>query len=144
LIIICLFLLPEANTLSKEKNTAAAFDSIKNQVLDSIDSFIYTKDLSGKYTYANQAVLDLFDKKSDEVVGFDDSLFFDLALSKQLKKNDRQVMDQAIRIESEEQNDIKAKNEIRIFKSVKKPLFNSNGIVDGISTDITVEKKLRE
>ncbi|MFQ3209052.1 MAG: hypothetical protein ACI9HU_000534, partial [Colwellia sp.] len=45
--------------MTKEKNIAA-FDNIKNQVLDSIDSFIYTKDLLGNYTYANQAVLNLF------------------------------------------------------------------------------------
>jgi diguanylate cyclase (GGDEF)-like protein/PAS domain S-box-containing protein len=135
------------NTLSKEKNLGIAFDNIKNQVLNSIDSFIYTKNLSGKYTYANQAVLDLFEKNLDEVLGFDDSHFFDLALSKQLKKNDRQVMDQAIRIETEESNFIKAKNEMHIFKVVKKPLYNGDGIVDGmcgISTDITVEKKLLE
>ncbi|PKG82721.1 sensor domain-containing diguanylate cyclase [Colwellia sp. 75C3] len=134
-------------TLSKEKNTATAFDSIKGQVLNSIDSFIYTKDLSGKYTYANQAVLDLFEKSLTEVVGFDDSHFFDLALSKQLQINDRLVMDQALRVESEESNFIKAKNEMHIFKVVKKPLYNCDGIVDGmcgISTDITAEKKLQE
>ena len=147
MIIIGLFILPKANTLSKETNTTTAFDSIKNQMLDSIDSFIYTKDLSGKYTYANQAVLDLFEKSLADVVGFDDSHFFDLALSKQLQINDRLVMDQAIRIESEESNFIKAKNEMHIYKVVKKPLYNSKGIVNGmcgISTDITVEKKLLE
>ena len=136
-----------ANTLSKEKNTASAFDCIKDQVLNSIDSFIYTKDLSGKYTYANQAVLDLFEKSLADVVGFDDSHFFDLTLSKQLQINDRLVMDQAIRVESEESNFIKAKNEMHIFKVVKKPLYNCDGIVDGmcgISTDITAEKKLQE
>jgi diguanylate cyclase (GGDEF)-like protein/PAS domain S-box-containing protein len=132
--------------LTKEKNIAA-FDNIKNQVLDSIDSFIYTKDLLGNYTYANQAVLNLFEKNLAEVIGFDDSHFFDLALSTQLQINDDLVMNQAIRVESEESNFIKAKNEMHIYKVVKKPLYNSEGIVDGmcgISTDITVEKKLQE
>tara|TARA_R110000737_G_scaffold13690_2_gene29588 strand:+ start:2172 stop:3452 length:1281 start_codon:yes stop_codon:yes gene_type:complete len=132
--------------LSKEKNIVTAFDSIKNEVLDIVDSFIYTKNLSGQYTYANQAVLDLFEKSLAEVVGFDDSHFFDLSQSKQLQLNDRLVMDQAIRVESEESNFINAKNETLIFKVVKKPLFNSDGIVDGmcgISTDITAEKKLQ-
>ena len=132
--------------MTKEENIAA-FDNIKNQVLDSIDSFIYTKDLFGKYTYANQAVLNLFEKNLAEVIGFDDSHFFDLALSTELQINDRLVMDQAIRVESEESNFIKAKNEMHIYKVVKKPLYNSEGIVDGmcgISTDITAEKKLQE
>jgi len=105
-----LALLPKANTLSKEKNTNNADDTIKDQILASIDSFIYTKDLSGKYTYANQAVLDLFEKNLADVIGFDDTHFFDLALSTQLKENDRMVMDQVIRVENEESNFIRAKN----------------------------------
>ncbi|MBA6296663.1 diguanylate cyclase [Colwellia sp. MB02u-9] len=133
--------------MNKENNTISTFDNIKNEVLDSIDSFIYAKDLSGKYTYANQALLDLFEKKLADVIGFDDSHFYDLVISKQLKINDDLVMNKAIRVESEEKNFIKAKNETRIYKVVKKPLYRSDGSVDGmsgISTDITVEKKLQE
>ncbi len=132
--------------MSIEKNTTTA-DHITSQVLDNIDSFIYTKDLLGKYTYANQAVLTLFGKQFDEVIGFDDSHFFDLALSTQLKENDRIVMEQAIRVENEESNYIKAINETRIYRVVKKPLFDENGAVSGmcgISTDITAEKALQD
>ena len=142
-----LALLPKANTLNKERSPQNADDTIKDQILASIDSFIYTKDLSGKYTYVNQAVLDLFEKNLEEVIGFDDTHFFDLAQSKQLQANDRMVMDQVIRVENEESNFIRAKNEIRIYKVVKKPLFDQLGNVSGIcgiSTDITNEKKLQE
>ncbi|MFT5815221.1 MAG: hypothetical protein ACI9VT_002993 [Psychroserpens sp.] len=31
--------------------------------------------MSGKYTYANQALLDLFEKTLADVIGFDDSHF---------------------------------------------------------------------
>ncbi len=129
-----------------KKNTDTAFDNIKNQVLDSIDSFIFTKDLSGKYTYANQAVLDLFDKKLHEVVGQSDDVFFDLKLSVQLQKNDQKVMTLGIRVESEETNYIKVLNETRTYRSVKKPLFDEQGNITGmcgISTDITAEKILQ-
>jgi len=132
--------------LSPQKNTGTAFDNIKNQVLDSIDSFIFTKDLSGKYTYANQAVLDLFDKRLDEVVGQSDEVFFDLKLSVQLQKNDQKVMTLGIRVESEETNYIKVLNETRTYRSVKKPLFDEQGNITGmcgISTDITAEKILQ-
>jgi len=132
--------------LSQKKNTDTAFDNIKNQVLDSIDSFIFTKDLSGKYTYANQAVLDLFDKKLDEVVGQSDEVFFDLKLSVQLQKNDQKVMVLGVRVESEETNYIKVLNETRTYRSVKKPLFDEQGNITGmcgISTDITAEKILQ-
>ncbi|WP_220461245.1 sensor domain-containing diguanylate cyclase [Colwellia sp. MB3u-4] len=133
--------------MNKENNTISTFNSIRNEVLDSIDSFIYAKDLSGKYTYANQALLDLFEKKLADVIGFDDSHFYDLVISRQLKINDDLVMNKAIRVESEEKNFIKAKNETRIYKVVKKPLYKSDGNVDGmsgVSIDITAEKKLQE
>ena len=133
--------------MNKENNTISTFDSIKNEVLDSIDSFIYAKDLSGKYTYANQALLDLFEKKLLDVIGFDDGHFYDSVLSRQLKINDDLVMSKALKVESEEKNFIKAKNETRIYKVVKKPLYKSDGSVNGmsgISTEITVEKKLQE
>ncbi len=121
-------------------------EKIKEQVLDSIDAYIYTKDLSGKYTYANPAVLALFDKSLSEVVGQSDEVFFDLSLSVELQKNDRKVMKNAIRIESEETNYIKSINETRVYRTVKKPLFDSDGNVTGmcgISTDITAEKSLQ-
>lgn len=120
--------------------------NLSEQVLNNIDAYIYTKDLTGKYTYANQAVLDLFGKKLTEVVGQTDAAFFDLNLSVQLQENDRRVMTEAIRVESEESNYIKAINQTCIYRVVKKPLFDDNGVVIGmcgISTDITAEKKLQ-
>ncbi|KGJ89745.1 diguanylate cyclase [Colwellia psychrerythraea] len=133
--------------MSIKKNTTTAANHITSQVLDNIDSFIYTKDLLGKYTYANQAVLKLFGKKLDEVIGFDDSHFFDLALSTQLKINDHIVMEQGIRVENEESNYIKSINETRIYRVVKKPLLDESGVINGmcgISTDITAEKALQD
>jgi diguanylate cyclase (GGDEF)-like protein/PAS domain S-box-containing protein len=116
------------------------------EVLNNVGAFIYTKDLNGFYTYVNQPVLDLFDKKFDEVIGFDDGHFFDLELSKQLNKNDQKVMLKGIAVENEETNYIKSLKETRIYKVVKKPLFdNDNNIIGmcGISTDITEEKALQ-
>ncbi len=121
-------------------------EKVSEQILNSIDAYIYTKDLAGKYTYANPAVLALFGKSLSEVVGQSDDVFFDLNLSVELQENDRKVMTQATRVESEETNYIKAINEIRIYRTVKKPLFDDDGNVTGmcgISTDITSENKLQ-
>ena len=117
------------------------------EVLNNVGAFIYTKDLKGFYTYVNQAVLDLFDKKLEEVVGFDDSHFFDLDLSTQLNKNDQKVMLEGITVESEETNYIKSLKETRIYKAVKNPLYDTNGNIIGmcgVSTDITDEKNLQQ
>ncbi|MFT5294635.1 MAG: diguanylate cyclase (GGDEF)-like protein/PAS domain S-box-containing protein [Colwellia sp.] len=136
-----------STTHSSQGDKVSIEAKMLGEVLNNVGAFIYTKDLKGFYTYVNKAVLDLFDKKFDEVVGFDDSHFFDLDLSEQLKKNDQRVMLKGIDVESEETNYIKSLKETRIYKTVKKPLFDKNGNIVGmcgISTDITDEKNLQK
>lgn len=136
-----------STTHSSQGDKVSIEAKMLGEVLNNVGAFIYTKDLKGFYTYVNQAVLNLFNKKFDEVVGFDDSHFFDLDLSKQLNKNDQKVMLEGVDVESEETNYIKSLKETRIYKAVKKPLFDKNGNVVGmcgISTDITDEKNLQK
>ena len=136
-----------SNTNSLEGDNVSLQAKMLGEVLNNVGAFIYTKDLKGFYTYVNQAVLDLFDKKLEEVVGFDDSHFFDLDLSTQLNKNDKKVMFEGITVESEETNYIKSLKETRIYKAVKNPLNDTNGNIIGmcgVSTDITDEKKLQQ
>ena len=117
-------------------------------MLTNVGAFIFAKDLNGCYVYANQAVLDLFNRPLNEVLGKDDSHFFDLPLSKQLKTNDIKVMSQGvILLKSEETNVVKETGQTHIYRTVKKPLFNDNQKIIGmcgISTDITEEKKLQK
>ncbi|MBU2972208.1 diguanylate cyclase [Pseudoalteromonas sp. C2R02] len=116
-------------------------------ILTNVGAFIYAKDLNGCYVYANQAVLDLFNRPLNEVLGKDDSHFFDLPLSKQLKANDNKVISQGATIENEETNVVKETGQTHIYRTIKKPLFNdSQKIIGmcGISTDITEEKKLQK
>ena len=115
-------------------------------ILNNVGAYIYSKDLEGRYTYVNQSVLDLFQKTNAEVIGFDDSHFFDLALSQQLKDNDQKVMREAKSLVSEETNYIKGSKEAIIYRTVKSPLFDENNVVIGVcgvSTDITQEKLLQ-
>lgn len=121
--------------------------AILKQVCNTLGAYIYTKDMQGRYTYANQAVLTLFNKSLEEVIGFDDTKFFDLDISNQIRKNDKQVMQTAAVINAEEKNYIKYSDEPRIYSTVKSPLFDDDNRVCGIcgiSTDITIEKKLRD
>jgi len=115
-------------------------------ILGNVGAYIYSKDINGRYTYVNQPVLKLFNKPLSQVIGFDDSHFFDLSLSQQLKDNDKKVMSEAKSIESEETNYIKGSKKIHIFRTVKSPLFDEKGKVIGVcgvSTDITQEKTLQ-
>lgn len=115
-------------------------------ILNEVGAYIYTKDINGCYTYANKLVLELFNFPLIDVVGKDDTHFFDLTLSKELIENDKKVLIDGEIIEIEEKNIIKSTGEIKIYWTVKKPLFDETGKINGmigISTDIT-ERKLLE
>jgi PAS domain S-box-containing protein len=133
--------------ISPSKDNLSGDVNMLVEVLNNVGTCIFTKDVHGCYTYVNQAVLDLLNVNSTDIIGFDDSHFFDLALSEQLKENDRKVIQEAITVENVETNFIKSLQETRIYKTVKKPLFDDSKNVIGIcgvSTDITAEKNLQK
>lgn len=116
-------------------------------MLNNIGAFIFAKNIHGEYTYANQAVLDLFEKPLHEVIGKDDSHFFDLTASSQLKDNDNQVMSEGVVVSNEEENYIKSTGQLHVYRSIKKPLYDDQGRVIGlfgVSTDITEEVQLQK
>ncbi|SQD78231.1 sensor domain-containing diguanylate cyclase [Moritella yayanosii] len=134
-------------TQSNNNDAIAKQLAALKQVCNTLGAYIYTKDIQGRYTYANRAVLKLFNKSLEEVIGCDDTQFFDLDISSHIKENDNQVMQTATVINAEETNYIKSSGEQRIYHTVKSPLFDDDGRVCGIcgiSTDITTEKRLRD
>ncbi|MGL6151587.1 MAG: sensor domain-containing diguanylate cyclase, partial [Aeromonas sobria] len=119
-------------------------DHLKS-IFNEIGAYLFTKDLDGRYVYANQAVLDLFGCTLAELQGQDDSAFFDLDHSDTLQRHDRQVLTQQIEICQEEINYLKETGEKRIYWSVKKPMYGRDGALIGlcgISTDITEKKQI--
>lgn len=114
-------------------------------VLDDMGAYIFIKDAKGCYTYANHQVLELFGVTLEALVGKDDTHFFDLGISDQLRVNDLRVLQHGEVIEREETNIIKGTGETRIYWSVKKPLRDNDGNIIGIcgiSSDITERKRL--
>ena len=113
-------------------------------VLEETGAYIFCKDLQGRYTYANQLVLDLFGRPLDAVLGHDDSEFFDLERSNQLRDHDLQVLRTGQAIEHEEVNYVRETGEQRTYWTVKKPVRDAAGRIVGlcgISTDITERKR---
>ncbi len=114
-------------------------------ILNDVGAYIYTKDINRCYTYANQLVLDLFNKPLGQVLGKDDTHFFDLELSNKLSENDIRVIEHEETIENEEKNIIKETGETKYYWTVKKPLYDSMDKVygmSGISADISKLKNL--
>lgn len=118
---------------------------ILQQSFDLMDDYIFTKDLKGRYTFANKKVCDLFHQPLENVVGKDDTHFFDLHISQDILRNDREVLSQEKTIETIETNIIKQTHETKYYKSIKKPLYDDNQKVIGlfgISIDITSEQRV--
>lgn len=116
-------------------------------ILDDANDYIFTKDLDGCYTYVNQKVAKLFGLPANQIIGQDDSRFFSLEQSNDLRVNDQLVMSEGIESISEERNIIAKTGETRFYRAEKKPLKDSNGNIIGlfgISTDITAEKEIKE
>ncbi|WP_421345462.1 sensor domain-containing diguanylate cyclase [Aeromonas veronii] len=112
-------------------------------IFNETDAYMFTKDLAGRYTYANQAVLDLFGCTLTELQGQDDRAFFDLEFSDEIQRNDRLVLEQQVAIAQEEINYLKTTGEKRCYWTVKKPIHDKDGNLIGlygISTDITEHK----
>ena len=129
-----------------DKNLPIKLQSqIMSSVLDNIGSYIYSKDLEGKYTYVNADVAALFQTSIKDILGKDDSHFFDLTISDQLRENDLKVMKDKITITSDEKNVIKSTGKATYYRTIKKPIFDDKGLViglSGISIDNTEQKNL--
>lgn len=65
-------------------------------IFNETDAYMFTKDLAGRYTYANQAVLDLFGCTLAELQGQDDRAFFDLEFSDAIQRNDQLVLSSSL------------------------------------------------
>ena len=113
-------------------------------ILNSVDAYIYIKDLQRRYQYANRKVCELFGKPLDAVIGRTDEDFFDEATSTKLRVNDLRVLDQGERVEIEETNRSVNGGDPQTYLSVKLPLRQPDGSIHalcGISTDITRHKQ---
>lgn len=117
-------------------------------LLDEVDACIYTKDIHGRYTYANRATLALWGLDSiAAILGKSDDSFFDLSRVDSISKNDELVLVHGQVVQAEERNFIRSKQEERVFLTVKKPLYDAHHQIIGlcgISTDISACKVLEQ
>jgi PAS domain S-box-containing protein len=119
-------------------------------IVDHIDPCIYIKNKTGHYTFVNQSVERLFGSTCEDILGKDDYYFFNFKDSKDALINDRLVIDLGKTIDCEEITTIKSTGEQRVYRSIKKPIYNDHGEIIGlygISSDITkckqIEKELQ-
>ena len=121
--------------------TSLDLDSILFQaMLDEIGAYVYIKDSHAKYLYVNEETRQLFQQPLEAILGHADSDFFTGQQLSDLSKNDQRVLLYGEIVRHEDLNIPKSTGEARIFRTVKKPLFNKQGMIlglIGILTDIT-------
>ena len=134
-------------TADHSASPALALDATQlRTLLDDVGTFIYAKDLHGRYTFANRASLELLALEHvDQIIGKTDSDFFAADTAADIARNDQEAIEQSCTIAREETNQIQGSATVRTFLSIKKPLFDQQGQVCGmygVSTDITAAKQL--
>lgn len=134
-----------------EKALRAA-EQLFSYYMDSIDSYVYIKDREGNYTFINKKTEKLFnttreDLKKKKYTDFD---FFDEEMAKQLRKNDKKIIDTGQNTENEEIGRPEGRENIergvgfKYFLALKFPLRDKDGNIIGVcgfSHDITDKKK---
>ncbi|MDO8318344.1 EAL domain-containing protein [Rhodoferax sp.] len=118
-----------------------------NTILNSVDAFIYIKDMQLRYQYVNSRVVQLFGRSAEQVVGQTDSAFFDEVTVVKLRAHDLRVIEQGERVEEEEVHRSHDDQVTKSLLSVKLPLRDSRGRIYalcGISTDITRRKQAED
>ncbi|MCF8168064.1 MAG: PAS domain-containing protein, partial [Rhodoferax sp.] len=114
---------------------------------EGIDVFVFTKDLNGNYTFANSKVEELFASPLQDILGRNDSSFFDLTKADQLQLNDRRVMDHGETIVGLEQVYFRNSDQARVYATHKYPLRGPFGSIVGmlgVSIDVSERTKAEE
>ncbi len=101
-------------------------------ILDELGAFVYTKDRAGRYVYANASVQQLFGSPLEGITGRDDSAFFDLERSNDLRRNDEQVMASGQEVAKREVDIVAETGERRVFWTIKRAVRDAEGDVAGM------------
>ena len=109
-------------------------------LLERSGTYVYAKDLSGRYTYVNKQVQELFGAPLERIVGRPDDDFFGPDLAGLIRDHEARVLEDGIARSGQERGLVLAQSATRTYRSVRAPMrdFKNNIVgVCGISTDVT-------
>ncbi|TAL33148.1 MAG: PAS domain S-box protein [Spirochaetes bacterium] len=115
-----------------------------NDILDHVGAFIFIKDTAYRYTYANKKVRELFGRDEQAIIGRSDEDFFSAGSIGEIRTSDRRVIEEGETVTREETDLVSSDGHPRTYWTVKIPLTDASGAVNGlcgISTDITDWKR---
>jgi len=118
-----------------------------SDILENVSACIYLKDAQGRYLFANRLLRERFAAPMEEIVGYDDSKFFDADTAANMRKDDLRVLQKGETLEAEEIVLNIIAGVTQVFMTVKLPLRREDGSIYalcGISTDISERKDTEE
>ena len=110
-------------------------------VSDATQDALFVKDREGRYNWLNQAASRFIGKPPEEVIGLDDSGFFDSAGVQMLLERQKEILQSGIAETAEEV--LTSQGQTRTFLATKAPYIDERGAIAGIigiSRDITAQK----
>lgn len=131
------------------RREAALYQSERklSDILEHADSYIYLKDRDGRYLYANRPVRELFDVSMEQMIGSDDTSYFDPATAAALHQRELPVWQHGSTLRLEEHTVGRRDGRHAVYQSVKLPLRDQQGAIYalcGISIDITARRQAEE
>jgi diguanylate cyclase (GGDEF)-like protein/PAS domain S-box-containing protein len=118
-----------------------------SDILENVSACIYLKDAQGRYLFANRLLRERFAAPMEEIVGYDDSKFFDADTAANMRTDDLRVLQKGETLEAEEIVLNIIAGVTQVFMTVKLPLRREDGSIYalcGISTDISERKDMEE
>jgi diguanylate cyclase (GGDEF)-like protein/PAS domain S-box-containing protein len=138
-----------AIALDRSRANQALKESEKqlSDILENVSGYIYLKDMQGRYLFANRLLRELFNAPMEEIVGYDDSKFYDADTAASLLQSDLRVLQGGEPLRSEESNLNPLTGETSVYLTIRLPLRHEDGSIYalcGIATDITEQKDVEE
>lgn len=122
--------------------------ALHEEVLNEIGSYVFVKNRTGEYLYANQLTLELFNTDLESLKGKTDYDYFQPDLLKDILYSDKTVFETGETVINEEHARAIPDGKHRVYRAIKKPIICSStqeviGLI-GVSTDITDIVEMRE
>jgi len=118
-----------------------------SDILENVSAYIYMKDTQSRYLFANRLLRERFDAPMEEIMGYDDTKFYDADTAANMRRSDLRVLKDGETLQTEETIFNMLTGVADVFLSVKIPLRREDGSIYalcGISTDITERKDAEE
>lgn len=122
-------------------------EKLFSDILENVSAYIYMKDAQGRYLFANRMLRERFSAPMEEIVGYDDSKFFDAETASRMREDEVRILKDGETLETEETLHNMLTGVAQVFMTVKLPLRREDGSIYalcGISTDITERKDIEE